>query len=40
MTFSKASDITTIAKNFKDYVDSKDEKQQSLVDAVIISNIN
>ena len=35
-----SSEIHTIAKNFKDYVDMKDEKQQSLVDAVIISNLN
>lgn len=40
MLFKNTSDISTIGKNFKDYVDSKDEKQQSLVDAVIISNIN
>jgi hypothetical protein len=40
MTISDSKSIHQIARNFKEYVDAKDEKQQSLVDAVIISNLN
>eukprot|EP00347_Sterkiella_histriomuscorum_P003082 403365660 len=35
-----SAEISKIARNFKDYVEMKDEKQQSVVDAVIISNLN
>lgn len=40
MKFNSHSDIAKIARNFKEYVDAKDEKQQSTVDALIISNLN
>ena len=40
MQFKSYADIAQIARNFKEYVDAKDEKQQSLVDALIISNLN
>lgn len=33
-------ELYKIAKNFQHYVEVKDEKQQSLVDALIISNLN
>jgi len=40
MKLMRGSDVHQIVKNFKEYVDQKDEKQQNLVDAVVISNLN
>lgn len=40
MEINNSKEVYKIVKNFKKYVDYNDEKQHSLVDAVIISNLN
>ena len=40
MSINNVQDVSQVVRNFKEYVESKDEKQQGLVDAVLISNLN